>query len=78
MTIHIPISILDKKVKKLYLEKKLKGFGIDYQPNSLMAWYEGEEVEVFNFNKIFKLDNRFTSYGVYLNKTEIIIEIFGL
>ena len=77
MTIHIPISSLDDKVRKLYLEKKLKSFGIDYQPNSLMAWYEGEEIEIFNFNKICKLDNRFTSYEIYLNKTEIILEIVG-
>jgi len=76
MTIHIPISSLDSKVKKLYLEEKLKSFGIDYQPNSLTAWYK-EEIEVFNFNKICKLDNRFTSYEIYLNKTEIILEIVG-
>jgi hypothetical protein len=77
MTIHIPVLSLDTKVKQLYLEEKLKGFGIDYQPNSLMAWYEGEEIEIFNFNKICKLDNRFTSYEIYLNKTEIILEIVG-
>lgn len=77
MTIHIPITDLDLKIRKLYLEDKLKGFGIDYQPNSLMAWYDKEELEVFNFNKICKLDNRFTSYEIYLNKTEIILEIVG-
>ena len=77
MTIHIPVSSLDDKVKKPYFEDKLTGFGIDYQPNSLMAWYAGEEIEVFNFNKICKLDNRYTSYNLFLNKTEIILEIVG-
>jgi len=77
MTIHIPVSSLNLKIRKLYLEGKLKGFGIDYQPNSLMAWYEEEEVEVFNFNKICKLDNRYTSYNLFTNKTEIILEIVG-
>jgi hypothetical protein len=77
MTIHIPVSSLDVNIKKLYLEEKLKGFGIDYQPNCLMAWYGEEEVEVFNFNKICKLDNRYTSYNLFTNKTEIILEIVG-
>jgi len=77
MTIHIPVSSLDLKIRKLYLEEKLKGFGIDYQPNSITAWYDGEEIEIFNFNKICKLDNRFTSYNLFQNKTEIILEIVG-
>ena len=77
MTIHIPISSLDYKVRKLYLEKKLKSLGIDYETNAITAWYKEEEIEVFNFNKICKLDNRFTSYEIYYNKTEIILEIVG-
>jgi len=77
MTIHIPISSLDDKVRKLYLEKKLKSLGIDYETNTITAWYKEEEIEVFNFNKICKLDNRFTSYEIYYNKTEIILEIVG-
>ena len=77
MTIHIPVSSLSSKIKELYLEQKLKGFGIDYQPNSITAWYKEEEIEVFNFDKICKLDNRYTSYNLFLNKTEIIIEIVG-
>ena len=77
MTIHIPVSSLDSKIRELYLEEKLKDFGIDYQPNSLMAWYGEEEIEVFNFNKICKLDNRYTSYNLFRNKTEIILEIVG-
>ena len=78
MTIHIPISLLDSRVKKLYLENKLKQLTLDYQPNSIIAQYLEEEIEVFNFSKVCKFDNRFTSYIIYLNKTEIVIEIVGL
>ena len=77
MTIHIPVYNLEPKIKKLYLENKLIDLGIDYQPNSITAWYDGEEIEIFNFNKICKLDNRFTSYNLFQNKTEIILEIVG-
>lgn len=77
MTIHIPASALDLKTKKLYLEGKLRNLSIDYHPNSIMGWNGDEQVTVFSFDKICKLDNRFTSYNLYQNKTEIIIEIVG-
>lgn len=75
MTIHIPISDLEPKVRNLYLEGKLSGLGIDYQPNAIMGWFGGDEIEVFNFSKICKMDNRWTSYTLHQNKTELIIEI---
>lgn len=75
MTIHIPISDLSPEIKKLYLEKKLISIGIDYPPNSLMGWTDNKEIEVFNFDKVCKMDNRWSGYEIYLNDTEIIIEI---
>ena len=79
MTIHIPVSHFNERAKKLYLENKLKGIGIDYQPNALMGWYEDEEIEIFSFKKVFMwMDNRYTSYKIYQNKTEIILEIVGV
>ena len=78
MTIHIPISDLEPKIRNLYLEDKIKSIGIDYQPNSIMGWYDGEEIEVFNFNKVCKMDNRWSSYEIHQNKLEIIIEITKL
>ena len=78
MTIHIPISDLQPNIKNLYLEDKILGLGIDYMPNAIMGWVDGKEVEVFNFSKVCKMDNRWTSYTLYKNKTEIIIEIKGL
>lgn len=79
MTIHIPISDLHPNVRKLYLEEKLVGgLSIDYGPNTLTSWYDGKEVTLFNFTPICKMDNRWTSYEIYRNKTEIIIEITRL
>ena len=78
MTIHIPISDLKPEVKKLYLENKIKSLGIDYQPNAIMGWVGKEEIEVFNFSKVCKMDNRWTGYNLYKNETEIIVEITNL
>jgi hypothetical protein len=79
MTIHIPISDLEPNVRKLYLEDRLVGgLSIDYSPNALVSWCDGKEIIVFSFNKICKMDNRWTGYQVHKNKTEIIIEITGL
>lgn len=78
MIIHIPVSDLDPNVRKLYLENRIKHLGIDYAPNSIMGWCEEEEIEVFNFDRVCKLDNRWTGYEIYKNRTEIIIEITNL
>lgn len=78
MTIHISISDLEPKVRELYLENKIQSLSIDYAPNSIMGWVGREEIEVFNFSKVCKMDNRWTGYKLYQNKTEIIVEIEGL
>lgn len=78
MTIHIPISDLEPNVRKLYLENRITQLGIDYQPNSIMGWCDKEEIEVFNFSRVCKMDNRWTGYEVHESKTEIIIEITNL
>lgn len=78
MTIHIPATQFNERARKLYLENKLKGIGIDYQPNAIMGWYEDEEIEIFSFKKVFMwMGNRYTSYKIFQNKTEIILEIVG-
>lgn len=78
MTIHIPISDLDYNIRKLYLEDKIKSMCIDYQPNAITGWVDDEEIEVFNFTKVCRMDNRWTGYNLHKNKTEIIIEIIGI
>ena len=78
MTIHISIYDLESKVRKLYLEDKIQSLGIDYQPNSITGWYDGKEIEVFNFNRVCRMDNRWSGYILHKSKTEIIIEITNL
>ena len=79
MTLHIPISDLEPNTRNLYLEDKILQLSIDYQPNTIIGYFKNnglyEEVEVFNFSKVFKMDNRFTSYIIHKRKTELIIEI---
>ena len=43
-----------------------------------MGWCDNEEIEVFNFSRVCKMDNRWTGYEVHESKTEIIIEITNL
>lgn len=75
MTIHIPISELNKEIRTLYLEKKLKHLSIDYAPNSIVSFIDNEEVTVYDFTPILRLDNRFCGYNIYENYTEIIVEL---
>lgn len=81
MTIYIPITDLETKVRELYLEGKIIDIGIDYEPNAIVGYFKKnglyEEIEVFNFSKICKMDNRFSSYKLFQNKMEIVIEIVG-
>jgi hypothetical protein len=80
MIIVIELKDLEPKIQSLYLQNRLSNFSIDYLPNSLFAIDEisNSEVEIFNFNKVCKLDNRWTGYEVHTGKTEIIIEITNL
>ena len=75
MTIHIAISDLKPNIRNLYLEDKILDLSIDYQPNSIVGRVDDNEIEVFNFNKAFKMDNRYSSYKIHKRKTELIIEI---
>ena len=43
-----------------------------------MGWCDREEIEVFNLNKVCRMDNRWSSYEIHQNQTEIIIEITNL
>jgi len=84
MKIYLQVAELSLEVQNLYNENKLHHFGIDYQYNTLTAetytpslnlderW---KEVELFNFTKYLKMDNRFNTYEIELTPTEIIIEI---
>lgn len=84
MIIKIPITDLSEEIQELYKQNKLGYFAIDYQYNNLLAEVEQDsihldekwkEVEVFNFTKYLKMDNRFNTYEVELKDSEIIIQI---
>ena len=79
MTIHIPISYLEPNIRTLYLENNIFELSLDYRPNAITGYFKNkgiyEEVELFNFSKVCKMDNRFTSYKIHKRKTELIIEI---
>lgn len=78
MKIHIDVNDLEPKVRSLYTEGSIKSFCVDYQPNSIMGWVGRDEIEVFNFSKVCRLDNRWTSYELILNQDEIVLEITNL
>ena len=84
MIIKIPITDLSEEIQELYNQNKLEHFAIDYQYNNLLAEVEQDsihldekwkEVEVFDFTKYLKMDNRFNTYEVELKDSEIIIQI---
>jgi hypothetical protein len=44
--------------------EKATNFSIDYMCNSLMGLYKGNEHQVYNFNHICKMDNRWSGYEI--------------
>ena len=74
MLLTIPYHKLSKEIREAYLTNKIKSFSIDYQYNSIMGYIDDEEVEVVNFDKIFKLDNRFSGYDLYFGDNQIVVE----
>ena len=77
MIVHIHISELNEDMRKLYLEDKVGHLSIDYAYNSIMGWVNNVEVKVFSFDDYFKSDNRYNTYNLYKNKTEIIVEMIS-
>lgn len=84
MKIYIPVVDLSLDIQELYNQNKLDHFAIDYQYNNLLAEVRKEsinlderwkEIEVFNFTKYLKMDNRFNTYEIELTPQEIIINI---
>jgi hypothetical protein len=49
------------------------GYSIDYALNSLVSYYGGQEITIFNFNKYFVLDNRWSGYKIDDYGTKIVI-----
>jgi len=74
MTITIPIENLNEKIKTSYLDGKIKNIGVDYEPNSIVGWLKDKEVELYNFNNVLKLDNRYCSYEIRCSLAQIKLE----
>jgi len=49
---------------------------IDYMYNSLMGWYKGNEYQVYNFNHICTMNNRWCNYEI-TEKDNLIIITFS-
>jgi len=75
MVVHIHYSHFGDKARKLFLEDKLGDCSIDYQHNSIMGWDGDEEINVYDFTKICRMDNRFSSYELYHTEWGITLEI---
>lgn len=76
MNITILLSTdVDPTIANLILGHKLEGgYSIDYALNSLVSYHEGKEVEVYNFSKYLRLDNRWGGYEIQDYGTKIVIK----
>jgi hypothetical protein len=64
-----------KDIVDLILDDKLEGgYSIDYALNALMSSYDGKEIILFDFNRYFKLDNRWCGYDIEVLSNKIIIK----
>ena len=75
MVVHIHYSDFGDKARKLFLEDTLGNCSIDYQHNSIMGWDGDEEINVYDFTKICRMDNRFNSYELHHTEWGITLEI---
>jgi hypothetical protein len=76
MTITLSIHTdFTKDIVDLILDDKLEGgYSIDYALNALMSSYNGNEIILFDFNRYFKLDNRWCGYDIEVLSNKIIIK----
>jgi hypothetical protein len=65
---------VEPDIAELILEHKLEGgYSLDYALNSLVSYYKGKEIIIFNFKKYFALDNRWSGYKIDDYGTKIVI-----
>jgi hypothetical protein len=76
MTITLSIHTdFTQDIIDLILRNKLEGgYSIDYALNALVSSYNGNEVIIFDFNRYFKLDNRWCGYDIEVLTSKIIIK----
>lgn len=65
---------VSREITELILGHKLEGgYSIDYALNSLVSYYNGREIIIFDFTKYLRLDNRFSGYEIDDYGTKIVI-----
>lgn len=65
---------VEPDIANLILNHRLEGgYSIDYALNSLVSYYNGQEIIIFNFKKYFALDNRWSGYKIDDYGTKIVI-----
>jgi hypothetical protein len=65
---------VEPDITELILGHKLEGgYSLDYALNSLVSYYKGKEITIFNFKKYFALDNRWSGYKIDDYGTKIVI-----
>ena len=65
---------VEPDITELILEHKLEGgYSLDYALNSLVSYYNGKEIIIFDFTKYLRLDNRFSGYEIDDYGTKIVI-----
>ena len=75
MRLEIHSSEFKSDILRMFHNGLLKSFSIDYMYNAVMAWSEGVEYKVVEFDKYFRLDNRFNTYEMEVKSNKIIIDI---
>ena len=75
MELTIESHEFNPEIRRMYHNNELKSFSIDYAFNGVMAWSEGVEYKVVDFDKYFRLDNRFNTYELETHPFKIVINI---
>lgn len=74
ITLSIHTDFTNEIVDLILGDKLEGGYSIDYALNSLVSYYEGNEVVIFNFDKYLKLDNRWGGYEIEKYENKIVIK----
>ena len=74
MEIRIGHWNMDEEVSDLFLRDEFVSISIDYAFNAVMGWHDEKEYTIYDFTPILQLDNRKSTYELYIQNDEIILE----
>ena len=75
MEITINSHEFNPEIREMYHNKMFESISIDYMYNAVMGWSEGVEYVIIDFDKYFRLDNRFNTYELEIHPFKIVINI---